>query len=352
MVQAQAREWLSNDGLKPQKKPITDLDRSHTRWHSSTSLPYNSSKPPRLSWKMILSTLTAVALISAFLRCATSAKSNHDQEAPLERSWAQYSPFFPVAQYIPPPAGCEVTQAIILERHGARFPTAGAAVGIVSAIDKLQRVKVAFRDPKLDFLKTYKYDLGTDDLVPSGAQQSFDAGQVAFNRYAHLISEEKLPFVRASQSQRVILSATNWTAGFRAASKERYNPTLSVTIPEAKGVNNTLDDNNCSAANGSDAQTAQWISVFAPSITRRLNEGAPGANLTDQDIYSLMSLCAFDTVAHSLDGKSLDNQSPFCDLFSRKEFDYFEYVGDLDKYYNTGQVLRIYFLISVFATFL
>ncbi|KAF9265083.1 phytase [Marasmius fiardii PR-910] len=281
------------------------------------------------------STLAAVAFTSLFLRCAVRAESLQGA-VPLEQLWAQYSPFFPVGQYNPPPAGCEIIQANIIQRHGARYPTAGAALGIVSGVSKLQGVSTAFQDPKLEFLKTYEYDLRTDDLVTFGAQQSSNAGEVAFKRYSHLISESNLPFVRASQSERVMLSATNWTAGFSKASNNQYNPKLSVTISEAKGANNTLDDNNCPAQVGSDAQTDRWISVFAPPITQRLNKAAPGANLTDQEIYSLMSLCAFDTVAHLCDGRYPNNQSPFCDLFSKREFEFFEYEGDLDKFYNTG----------------
>ena len=85
----------------------------------------------------------------------------------------------------------------------------------------------------------------------------------------------------------------------------------------------------CPAAGDADTQTEQWLSIFAPSILDRLNAGAPGANLTEYDVYSLMSLCPLDTVAkHS--------GSPFCDLFDEGEFDKFEYYGDLDKYYGTG----------------
>ncbi len=57
-----------------------------------------------------------------------------------------------------------------LQRHGARFPTSGAAKSIVAAVSKLQAVK-AYNDPDFDFLKTFTYDLGTNDLVEFGADQ-------------------------------------------------------------------------------------------------------------------------------------------------------------------------------------
>ncbi|KAK1222932.1 hypothetical protein PQX77_014209 [Marasmius sp. AFHP31] len=372
MTNPQERRWNANDDdkrpLVDEKYPIydsihfrTQRPSSHRRasrpdTHATAPWEPSPSPPPRAWWSLramlILTTFAGLSLgLTWAIAVAGSTNSGigdfidardaHERGVdaiPLEQLWAQYSPFFPVERYTGPPHGCEITQANILQRHGARYPTTGAAMMIVSAVSKLLNVKDDVQDPKLAFLKSYEYDLGTDDLVPSGAQQSFSAGEIAFKRYAKLISTDNLPFVRASESDRVILSATNWTAGFSEASNAHYNPVLSVIISEADGANNTLDDNNCPAAEGSDEQTSKWISVFAPPITKRLNEEAPGANLVDQEIYALLSLCAFDTVAHSLDGKYKDNHghSPFCGLFTREEFEDFEYVGDLDKFYNTG----------------
>jgi hypothetical protein len=99
-----------------------------------------------------------------------------------------------------------------LQRHGARYPTTSAAGGIKSAVAKLQNAS-AYTDPAFDFIKSYRYNLSTDSLVPFGAAQSFEAGEQAFLRYGWLASAKNLPFVRASSSQRVVDSATNWTAG-------------------------------------------------------------------------------------------------------------------------------------------
>jgi hypothetical protein len=43
--------------------------------------------------------------------------------------------------------------------------------------------------------------------------RSYIAGQEVYGRYSHLVKPKNLPFVRASGSERVIDSATNWTAG-------------------------------------------------------------------------------------------------------------------------------------------
>jgi hypothetical protein len=57
-----------------------------------------------------------------------------------------------------------------LQRHGARFPTSGASENIVSGINKLQSVD-KYTNPAMDFLSTFVYTLGVNDLVPFGAQQ-------------------------------------------------------------------------------------------------------------------------------------------------------------------------------------
>lgn len=85
----------------------------------------------------------------------------------------------------------------------------------------------------------------------------------------------------------------------------------------------------CPNAGNAKKQTGQWLATFAPPITARLNAGAPGANLTDDDIYSLITLCPFHTLAK-------EEESPFCDMFTPEEFKQFEYSGDLDKFYKTG----------------
>ncbi|KAI0941117.1 hypothetical protein AcV7_002762 [Taiwanofungus camphoratus] len=257
-------------------------------------------------------------------------------------SWAMYTPYYPLDDYVPPPQDCEIVQVSvvcglrrsiaivrgaeswsadvnILQRHGARYPTKSASKAIKKALKKLQGAK-KFTDPQMYFLHNFTYSLGKDDLVPFGATESYDAGEQAFWRYADLMSEDKLPFVRASSKQRVVDSATNWTAGFAAASHQQYAPVLSVILSES--ANDTLDDANCPNAGSADAQDAAWQAVYAPNITAALNAYAPGADLDDDDTGSLMSLCPFETVAKM-------GRSGFCGLFEQLgAFAGYEYAGD------------------------
>ncbi|KAJ6572009.1 histidine phosphatase superfamily [Mycena capillaripes] len=254
----------------------------------------------------------------------------------LQKSWGVYSPFHAVEEYTPPPPGCEISQVNILHRHGARLPTVSQSEDIISGVKKLQSADY-YTDSRLDFLDTFVYSLGENLLVPLGAIQSFDSGHTAFQRYSSLVTKDDIPFVRASGMSRVVETAKNWTAGFAASSNRVYTPRLSVILNEEG--NDTLQDNNCPNAGGSKREMEQWLDVFGPPITSRLNSWAPGANLTNDDIHGLMMLCAFHTVASVPYGYRSDSPlpfSPFCSVFTQDEFEAFEYSSDLDKYYSTG----------------
>lgn len=87
----------------------------------------------------------------------------------------------------------------------------------------------------------------------------------------------------------------------------------------------------CPNAGSSATQTAEWLAIYAPPITARLNAWAPGADLSDRETSALISLCAFHTAA-----TTPDTLSPFCALFTLSDFTSFDYYYDVDKYYNTG----------------
>ncbi|KAK7691678.1 hypothetical protein QCA50_005077 [Cerrena zonata] len=241
----------------------------------------------------------------------------------VQRQWGQYSPWFPNKEYEYPPEGCEITQVNILQRHGARFPNADDKY--VKSVQRLMRAN-KFVDSKLDFLREYQYDLEEEELLPFGASQSFEAGGAVFRRYAHLISEKILPFVRASGKNRVIHSATNWTVGFASATHQRINPTVTVIIPEDQ--NNTLHNICPNAGDGSKEKEA-WLKVFSPPIIKRLQKAAPGASIAEEDVFNLMAMCPFESLAKQ-------RASEFCSLFTDDEFKEFEYHGDIEKYYKTG----------------
>jgi len=241
----------------------------------------------------------------------------------VQRRWGQYSPWFPAGDYPSPPPGCQVNQVNILHRHGARYPVKGDRYDV-----SIKRLTTAdkFLDSRLDFLREFQYDLGEDVLTAFGAAQSFESGQATFHRYSHLIDAKSMPFVRASGEDRVISSAANWTVGFAAASSQRYNPRVDVILPESQ--NDTLKD-DCPLSGEGKKEKDAWLNTYAPPIAKRLKKAAPGAKIANKDIFNLMAMCPFETIA-------TQKPSDFCRLFKKKEFLEFEYHGDVEKYYKTG----------------
>ncbi|KAH9948287.1 acid phosphatase [Amylocystis lapponica] len=228
----------------------------------------------------------------------------------IQRLWGQYSPWFPAAEYTPPPCNCNITQ---LQRHGARYPNEDDGVEYRKSVERLGSAR-KFIDSRLDFLGDYEYTLGEELLIPFGATQSFEAGEEAYKRYAHLVSPEDVPFVRASDASRVVQTAGNWTVGDQELISYQVNSTL---------------NNYCPNAGSGEAHMDKWLSIFAPPIKARLNKAAPGAHLTNTDVFNLLAMCPFETVA-------TEAPSAFCALFTKDDFRAFEYHGDIEKYYKTG----------------
>lgn len=85
------------------------------------------------------------------------------------------SPGFGVDEY-PLPEGAEIVQVQMLSRHGARYPTTGADV--VELGKRIADAGEAFT-PKDDlaFLKDWKYQLGSEILVPKGRQELYNSGR-------------------------------------------------------------------------------------------------------------------------------------------------------------------------------
>ena len=105
--------------------------------------------------------------------------------------------------------------------------------------------------------------------------------------------------------------------------------------------NDTLDDSQCPAAGSYDPETDAWEAVYITPIASRLNAAAPGANLTTDDVFNLISLSPFVSIFTF-------QKSQWCTLF--EEFPTalpgFSYDGDLNKFYGTGYVLLSVFFLS------
>ncbi|KAF9445834.1 phosphoglycerate mutase-like protein [Macrolepiota fuliginosa MF-IS2] len=302
-----------------------------------------------LYWLLLPPVLLSLALSGYLIRICRGAHAdvlqqlsarpvdpdNYDSGAPFaplatQKLWAAYSPYSSVGAYKPPPEDCQVTQVNILQRHGARYPTFGLSIQIAQALLRLQSAD-SYLDERLKFITDYKYNLGIDDLLPFGAFQTSESGRKSFVRYPTLADEDNLPFVRASGSERVIESAFKWIKGFATGSGDILHAPLALVIPETDNYNNTLEDKSCPNVGHPLGQVQEWQSRYAQPIADRLNIAAQGMpeNVTAEGAQALIALCALETLA-------VEEYSPFCDLFSKEEFEGFEYSMDLDKFYFTG----------------
>ncbi|KDQ13675.1 hypothetical protein BOTBODRAFT_175389 [Botryobasidium botryosum FD-172 SS1] len=256
----------------------------------------------------------------------------------IARNLGPYAPYFNATTYVPPPSSCVVTQVNILERHGARYPTQGTSDDAQATISKIKKIGVKVDSP-LAFIASYEWDLGVEDLLNFGAQESYDAGAIAYQRYPSLFStfSGQIPFVRSTSLPRCVNSATNWTKGFEEASGRSFTFPPLLQIPK-KDYNNTLDNENCLActddiaianrdefANHNFVNLASRLSAFLdPSY---LMGGTRMLEVTD--VINLMEMCAFDTVAK-------EKKSPFCDIFEDGDWPMLEYYLDLNKFYGSG----------------
>ncbi|KAI0930962.1 hypothetical protein AcV7_005002 [Taiwanofungus camphoratus] len=114
--------------------------------------------------------------------------------------------------------------------------------------------------------------------------------------------------------------------GFAAVSLQRYNPGVDVLLSESD--NKTLNSDETNAGSGA-AHMDKWLSIFALPIAKRLKKSAPGAGLRNADVFNLLAMCPFESLA-------AERASAFCRPFTEDDFCAFEYHGDLERYYKTG----------------
>ncbi|GAA5898806.1 hypothetical protein JCM8208_005401 [Rhodotorula glutinis] len=288
---------------------------------------------PDLLVLVMLPTLAVTALMALasahYTRAAAVTATVFDPlPSYISRHLGPYTPWYAVGVYQAPPASCQLEQVSILQRHGARFPTASAGKKYAASVAKLQQNATSLAS-NLHFVRSYTYSLGADTLTPLGAQQSRQAGSTAYQRYKSLVTRsKKLPFVRSDSQQRVVDSASNWTAGFFQQSRITHLPTTQV-MNNAFGSNDTLDNNNCPSAPDMSSFEKNYLSTFLGAATARFNANAPGASLTTTDVLNFMQICGMES-------QYTQKLSPWCKLFSRQEFVAGEYYYDLDKYYGNG----------------
>ncbi|KAL4763704.1 histidine phosphatase family protein [Aspergillus foveolatus] len=295
-----------------------------------------------LSLYYLLSSVSAQAPVAQNHSCNT-ADGGYQCFPNVSHVWGQYSPYFSIEQESAlsedVPHGCEVTFVQVLSRHGARYPTESKSKAYAGLIDSIQKNATSFWG-QYAFLESYNYTLGADDLTVFGENQMVDSGAKFYRRYKNL-ARKNTPFIRASGSDRVVASAEKFINGFRKAQlhdhgSKRATPVVNVIIPEIDGFNNTLDHSTCMSFENderADEIEANFTAIIGPPIRKRLENDLPGIKLTNEDVIYLMDMCSFDTMARTAHGTEL---SPFCAIFTEKEWLQYDYLQSLSKYYGYG----------------
>ncbi|KAH5056181.1 3-phytase [Parastagonospora nodorum] len=264
----------------------------------------------------------------------------------ITKYWGNLSPWYSVrsSDYGLPdadpliPDGCDITQVHLLYRHGARYPTSGAAPQTFA-----QKVANATKtglsvSGDLTFLGDWTYKLGAELLTPFGRSQNFMLGVAYRQLYGHLLNNftetKTIPVFRTQSQDRMVKTAQNFAAGFFGV-PEFLNEVNIEIIVEAQGVNNSGAPyeicKNSNVANkgsiGSTVASRFAVNAFNSTIAR-LQSQVSGINFTSTDAIAMMQLCSYET--HAL------GYSAFCDLFSEEDFLNYEYYYDLSFYYNNG----------------
>lgn len=230
-------------------------------------------------------------------------------------------------QAVPPT--CSIKQVHIISRHGSRYPTDGTSQGPGQLAERLQKAKSSGTlqaHGDLAFLQSWEYQLGDSLLTNQGAHDMFQAGSRAYYNYAALLRHQKgKPIIRTTSQRRMLDSARYWAMGFfgwNAAEQVHFE-----VLDEAKNQNSTLSP-KYACPNARDVtfkfgrqMMAEWNAKFVPPITERLQRMLTGYELDDQDTINMMSMCAYETAGMGY--------SHFCGLFTKEEWEDFEYAADL-----------------------
>lgn len=226
---------------------------------------------------------------------------------------------------------------LICLRFSARYPTSSTTEGapyfgaVIANVSKLNHPNSNFSAwGPLSFLNDWKYQLGAEVLNPVGNQELFDSGVSHYYQYGALYNattEAHKPVIRTTSEQRILDSARYWTLGFFGwDAPTKIN--LEVILEGGDGLGTDGAFNNTLApydtCNNSDTITVGdtylrpiWDAIYLPNATARLQQYVSGLELTNEMVYGMQSLCAYETVALGY--------SNFCGLFTKEEWIGFEY---------------------------
>jgi hypothetical protein len=265
----------------------------------------------------------------------------------ITQYWGNLSPWYslrsadyglPGANPLAPP-GCTITQMLLLYRHGARYPTSGAAPGTFAQklVNTTRNGNLTFSG-ELAFLSSWTYELGAELLTPFGRSQNFMLGVSYRELYGHLLNNftaaGQIPVFRTQSQDRMVKTANNFAAGFFGVPEYLDEVSIEIIV-ETPGLNNsgapyeTCNNSNVASRGGIGSTLAAHFATNAFNSTiARLQSQASGITFTPTDAIAMLQLCSYET--HAL------GYSSFCPLFTKADYLNYEYYYDLSFYYGSG----------------
>lgn len=175
----------------------------------------------------------------------------------------------------------------------------------------------------------------------AGTLQAFTTGVRFRTRYGHLIPGNFRTRFWASDSNRVIETAKYFASGLFGLNWENNGAAALQIIPETFDQRadtltpgdtcfNYLEDTLKGHDNGVN-MLALFQEAYAPAIAKRLlleEQNTALGKFAAPEIFSMQEMCGFETTVRG--------SSPWCDVFTREEWESFAYARDLIHYYRAG----------------
>ena len=319
---------------------VVSAATSSTNWQNTTGTsseafptavgnlgPYTYGAPPFLAQEdPVNSTKLSTRAIEMRYLPKDGKKDNATSED-IFRNIGQQGPYFPADDLFPEtnahqslPEHCQIEQVHILHRHGARYESSSSPGEFGHKINNKTKAKKLKAKGDLAFLNHWNNSMGTELLVHQGAQENFDSGVRAYYQYAKLLENVKeKPVFRTTSQSRMLDTARYYALGFFGW--DAPNKVNLEVIPEASKQNNTLAPTCKNGISFGDKLSKKWQEKYMPPILKRLQKDIDGYNLTTKDLESMFQICGLETVSQGY--------SHFCSLFTKKEWESFEYDIDL-----------------------
>ncbi|KAF5669939.1 secreted acid phosphatase [Fusarium heterosporum] len=239
------------------------------------------------------------------------------------------------------PEGCHVDQVAYISRHGSRYPDSGAHSGWVDMARRFKESKYTATGP-LSFFHTWDTPLTNPaiqiaQLSKTGYKELFDMGYTIRTRYPDLYQEGDNFVVWANNYTRVLQTAKLFLHGFLGTNSS-LGTVVSVTgkgFPAHLGDTLAPSDMCPTFVDDSDKQIDVWRSYWLPAFKKRLSKYIGGdLELEDGQWNDFPYICGFES---QITGRL----SPFCETFTQKELEQYEYQQDIRYYYGVGPGAKV-----------